>query len=231
MDNNDKALLEEEMKERLEKAVKARLKKEKAEANLKALEQKENDAKEAVKEAKKNRKEAEEKAKSLQNERATYVALAGYKKESPTTRKILFGSCLNQILYMFDGVDKDGKPVKNGDFRKKLNQLRAGDIYTAVLASVEYTPLKMYPEQQEENLRINCKKLREEINKLLAKKEQDIKEAEKYLNENFADFVKKLEEEDDVSKSKKAKKKKVKSEDATEENKVEEVQEQDKNVN
>ena len=46
MDNNDKALLEEEMKERLEKAVKARLKKEKAEANLKALEQKENDAKE-----------------------------------------------------------------------------------------------------------------------------------------------------------------------------------------
>lgn len=199
MDNNDKVLnddvkksLEEQMKDRLEDAVKARLKKEKAEANLKALEQKENDAKEAVKTAKKNRKEAEEKAKALANERATYITLAGYKKESPTTRKILFGSCLNQILYMFDGVDKDGKPVKTGDFRKKLNQLRAGDIYTAVLASVEYTPLKMYPEQQEENLRINCKKLREEINELLAKKEQDIKEAEAYLNDNYEEGLKKL---------------------------------------
>ena len=217
MDNNDKVLnddveksLEEQMKDRLEDAVKARLKKEKAEANLKALEQKENDAKEAVKTARKNRKEAEEKAKALADERATYVALAGYKKESPTTRKILFGSCLNQILYLFDGVDKDGKPVKNGDFRKKLNQLRSGDIYTAVLASVTYNEKKMYPEQKE-CVVIDGEKLRANIEKLLAKKEKDIKDAEKYLNENFADFVKKLKEED----AKKAESKKSKKQEKT----------------
>ena len=81
MDNSDSKTLQDEMKERLEDAVKARMKKEKAEANLKALEQKEIDAKEAVKEARKNRKEAEEKAKALANERSTYVALAGYKKK------------------------------------------------------------------------------------------------------------------------------------------------------
>lgn len=210
MDNSDSKTLQDEMKERLEDAVKARMKKEKAEANLKALEQKEIDAKEAVKEARKNRKEAEEKAKALANERATYVALAGYKKESPTTRKILGGSCLNQLLCMFDGVDADGKPVKNGEFRKKLGQVRANDIYDAVLASVTYNEKKMYPEQKE-CVVIDGEKLRANIEKMLAKKEKDIKDAEKYLNENFADFVKKLKEED----AKKAESKKSKKQEKT----------------
>lgn len=172
--------LKESMESRLDVALKAREKRIKAKKDVDDLIKKEADAKKAVKDAREARKKAEENQKALENETSVIKNLAGYKKEAPTTRKILAGFWLFKMIYKFD-TDANNEIPADAEFHKKLNQLRADDIGKAVFECSSYY-------KDTDTIRIDGKKLRTKINKLLVQKEEDIKSAEKFLNDKFKEL-------------------------------------------
>lgn len=167
--------MSDDLAKRLEKAKKARQKLDTAKKRAEEKKEAVAKAKKAVKEAEKAQKKAEKEAKELSDERDVLVNLAGYKVESATTRKAIGGFYLYSLLHKFDS-SADGKIVKNGEFKKKLDGVMADAIGKAVLACSAYY-------SDSDTIRIDGKKLRAEIDKYLKKKEDDVKVAKKLLDE------------------------------------------------
>ena len=161
----------------LDKAKKARQKLEDAKKRAQAKKDAVEKAKQAVKEAEQAQKEAEKKLKKLSSEKDAIINLAGYKTESTTTRKAVGGFYLYKLLDKFD-TDSDGKIVANGDFHKKLAGLPADIIGKALLSCSAYYAKR-------DMVSIYGDKFRAEIDRLLKKKEEDIKDAEILLDEEI----------------------------------------------
>ena len=190
----DNSKLQEEMKKRLDTALKARKKRDDAKLAVKAKEEAITKAKEAVKNAKSALKEAKENAEKLKDETEVILKLAGYAKETPTTRKAIGGFYFYKLINNFD-TDGDGTPLGIGTFHKDYLKLKADDIGKAVLACSTY-----YADT--DTVRIDGKKLRAKIAELLAKKDADIEEAKNLLDAEYAKLI-----PDDVQEEKQDKEK------------------------